>query len=181
MSNQSASNCWGPQEMLRVACSGLIKPWTNGPLGTLCPGDFLKWRLLFHMKALSGGKSSPLLHQYTSSPWSSHPLKLINMWIPRWLLQWLLVIDSKILRVAIWSLRVRTLIPYGFLFTKIEKSSSMNRSDTLVGKSGKSPWDEWPMLQKGKFCRVLWDKGQSFDYNFSSSQVWMLPLDHKEG
>lgn len=44
MSNQSASNCWGPQAMLRVASSGLIKPGQMDTWG-LCPGDFQKRRL----------------------------------------------------------------------------------------------------------------------------------------
>lgn len=44
MSNQSASNYWGPQAMLRVAFSGLIKPGQMDTWG-LCPGDFRKWRL----------------------------------------------------------------------------------------------------------------------------------------
>lgn len=44
MSNQSASNCWSPQAMLRVASSGLIKPGQMDTWG-LCPGDFRKRRL----------------------------------------------------------------------------------------------------------------------------------------
>ena len=82
MSNQSASNCWGPQAMLRVACSVLIKPGQMDTWG-LCPGASKSEGCLYHMKALKGRKFSPLLHQYTSPPWSTHPLKLINKWIHR--------------------------------------------------------------------------------------------------
>lgn len=123
---------------------GQMEIWGPFP-GELCGTSLGKDCLQYGLYELGEGNPSPPFTN-TLFPWSSHQSKQINLLICFFSDYWL--IGTKILSIACWLLRDRTLNHYGFPFTKIENDITHGLVKYICCKSGKYPSGKGRVLQE---------------------------------